>query len=107
VNQAYFPEALSTGEYRGSTLGTSLEDEGFIHCSRLEQRPAVVDRWYKDAPHIVVCEIDRQRVTSPVVDEVGNDGQTYPHIYGPLNMDAVIQTRKIVRSADGFHLDDL
>ena len=39
---AHWDEALRTGEYRWSTLGRTLEEEGFIHCSTPEQVPGVL-----------------------------------------------------------------
>jgi len=107
ANGDYLREATDTGLYRGSTLDRSLEDEGFIHCSRRDQLQTMVNRWYRDAEHIIVLIIDRERVVSPVIDEPGSDGQTYPHIYGPLNTDAVIGTRRIARTVEGYNLDPL
>ena len=43
---AHWQEALRTGEYRWSTLGRTLEEEGFIHCSTPEQVPGVLARYY-------------------------------------------------------------
>ena len=43
---AHWEEALRTGEYRWSTLGRTLEEEGFIHCSTPEQVPGVLARYY-------------------------------------------------------------
>ena len=43
---AHWDEALRTGEYRWSTLGRTLEEEGFIHCSTPEQVPGVLARYY-------------------------------------------------------------
>ncbi len=68
----------------------SLASEGFIHCSFAEQIDGVLQRYYSDAESVVVLEIDTEKLTSELVNEPSTNGQIYPHIYGPINRDAVI-----------------
>lgn len=84
--------ALGTGSYRISTLGRTLEQEGFIHASREDQWRGVRTRFYADVPEeLVLLEIDPERLTSPVVvEEVPGTDEKFPHIYGPINLDAVV-----------------
>lgn len=84
--------AREAGSYRISTLGRTLEQEGFIHASREDQWRAVRTRFYADVPEsLVLLEIDPARLTSELrVEEVVEAGDTFPHIYGPLNLDAVV-----------------
>jgi len=83
--------AQAAGEYRVSTRGRTLEEEGFIHCSRIEQSVGVAARYFGGAGPLVRLYVDRSRVSSPVVDDaVPAQDDWYPHIYGPLNLDAVI-----------------
>jgi uncharacterized protein (DUF952 family) len=91
-------KAQRTGEYTTSTLGRSLAEEGFIHTSRVDQVKAVHDRYYSGVRRSLVrLEIDTDELTSPWhEDPVGTD--TYPHIYGPLNVTAVIAVRPWHRS---------
>lgn len=101
VNGDYFSEGLGTGLYRGSTRGRSLDEEGFIHCARSHQLADVVDRYYGADAEIVLFEIDTDRLTSPLQDDAAGD-DVYPHIYGPLNMDAVVKIGKQRRGPGGF-----
>ena len=55
---AHWHEALRTGEYRWSTLGRTLEEEGFIHCATPEQVPGVLEPLLR-----LVCR--RPRCCSP------------------------------------------
>ncbi|WP_241005364.1 DUF952 domain-containing protein [Nocardioides sp. zg-1228] len=83
--------ALATGTYTTSTLGRSLEEEGFIHASRRDQVQGVFDRYYRDVrEHLVLLTIDPARLTAADVrvEPVGDD--TYPHVYGPLDRRAVV-----------------
>ena len=72
----------------------SLATEGFIHCSFTEQLDAVIRRYYSDADEIVVLEIDPSLLTSKLVIEPSTGGENYPHVYGPINKEAVVGTEQ-------------
>lgn len=76
---------------QGSTFyeAESLISEGFIHCSYENQLDGVLDRYYRDAPEVVVLALDPAKLTSPLVSEPSTNDEPYPHIYGPINLDAV------------------
>ena len=84
--------AQAAGEYAVSTRGRTLAEEGFIHGSRVDQWEAIRDRFYADVTEpLVLLEIDPGLVTSPVVVEyVAEADQEFPHVYGPINLDAVV-----------------
>lgn len=68
----------------------SLETEGFIHCSFADQLDGVVKRYYSGADEIVVLEIETDRLMSRVVNEPSTGNEIFPHIYGPINRDAIV-----------------
>lgn len=79
------------GEYRRSTRGRTLEDEGYIHCSFAHQVAAVVERFYADLPALVLLRIDPSRLTAPlVVEDLFDVGEPFPHVYGPIPLDAIV-----------------
>jgi uncharacterized protein (DUF952 family) len=85
--------AQRAGTYTTSTYGATLAEEGFIHASRGDQWQGVRERFYGEVTEpLVLLAIDADRLTAPVVHESppGTD-ETFPHIYGPLNPDAVVQ----------------
>jgi uncharacterized protein (DUF952 family) len=92
--------ALAAGEYRMSTRGRTLEDEGFIHCSASAAQGAeVAARFYDDvdAP-LVVLTIDPARVSSEIRFETAPDTrEAFPHIYGPLPTAAVTGVDPLLR----------
>ena len=97
-------EAMKTGEYRGDTLST----EGFIHCSTLEQVIEVANYLFKGVSDLLLLVIDEHKVTSAIAFEDPGNGKQYPHIYGPLNLDAVEKTVDFPPCKDGtFALLDL
>ncbi len=86
--------AQDAGAYTMSTRGRTLAEEGFIHCSRGDQWPTVRDRFYGDVTEpMLLLQIDTDRLDVPVLDEPGEPGsnETFPHIYGPLALDAVVK----------------
>lgn len=85
--------AQASGQYTTSTRGVTLAEEGFIHASRGDQWQGVRERFYADVDEpLVLLVIDTDRLRSPVVEEVPEGAtETFPHIYGPLNVDAVAQ----------------
>ena len=91
---AHWDEAQRTGAYTQSTLGRSLAEEGFIHASTAAQVPLVAAAYYRDAPDLVLLVIDTERVGPELrYEQVPGQPDPYPHIYGPLNLSAVLETR--------------
>jgi uncharacterized protein (DUF952 family) len=85
--------ARETGAYTTSSLGVTLEDEGFIHASRVDQWEGVRTRYYADvAEPLVLLEIDTDLLDVPVVEEPPAPGvtETFPHVYGALDPAAVV-----------------
>ena len=105
--------ALEAGEYRVSTVGRTLEDEGFIHASTASQVRDVANAHYAGVrEQLVLLTIDERRLTVPLQwDAVpGREGQAdgYPHIYGPLDVSAVVMATPLLRDGQGrVELPDL
>jgi uncharacterized protein (DUF952 family) len=79
-------EAAGAGEYRADTL----ETEGFIHCSEAHQVADVANVRFRGREDLVLLWIDPARVRSEIKYENASDGSgKFPHIYGPINTDAV------------------
>lgn len=101
---ADWAQARAAGEYTVSTRGRSLQQEGFLHASYADQVDGVLRRFYADvtAP-MVLLVIDPDRLSVPVVPE-SPPGVTekFPHIYGPLDPAAVVDTIALRRDVDGW-----
>jgi glutathione S-transferase len=101
--------AIGAGEYTGSTLGKSLADEGFIHCSFASQVDFIVNLLYRGHEDVLLLVIDTSRVSSPVrVERLEGSEHAFPHIYGPLPVSAVVGVAPIPLAPDGrLRVDDL
>jgi uncharacterized protein (DUF952 family) len=86
-------ENLARFQKDGVVRLPSLEKEGFMHCSTLEQVLGVANRISPYDEEMLLLQIDESNV-GPEVRYENLEGGTilYPHIYGPLNEDAIIQT---------------
>ncbi len=84
------PEAWERQKASGSYRHASLESEGFIHCSDENQGEPTWRRIFGAAPGLVVLEIDVERLASELRYEEGEPGELFPHVYGPINVDAVV-----------------
>ncbi|MFZ9040319.1 MAG: DUF952 domain-containing protein [Ilumatobacteraceae bacterium] len=86
--------AVADGEYRISTRGRTLDEEGFIHCSFPHQAAGVVDRFYADIDELVVLHVDVRRLDAEVRVEppVAGADDLFPHVYGPIPISAVAAT---------------
>ena len=82
-------QAQDSGTYQWSTRGMRLTEVGFIHCSWQEQVPKTFERFYADAGEIVLLEIDPIRLNSPLRADAIPTGELFPHLYGPLHIEAV------------------
>ena len=90
-------EQKAAGPYRAD----SLASEGFIHCSFAERVAWAANRFYADAVDLLVLHMDAGRLTSPLREEPCETGETFPHIYGPLNREAVVKVEPLTRGVDG------
>jgi uncharacterized protein (DUF952 family) len=101
--------AQEAGDYRISTRGRTLADEGFLHASYAEQVQGVLDRFYADAEGpLLLLVIDPDRLGVPVVAESPGPGvaELFPHIYGPLPVAAVVDVEPLERTATGWRRPD-
>lgn len=91
-------ESRQTGEYRPK----SLETDGFIHFSQRHQVLDVANAFYRGQTDLVILVVEPSRLKAELRYEApvhpsaspsapGPENQ-FPHLYGPLNMDAVIET---------------
>jgi uncharacterized protein (DUF952 family) len=86
--RAEWEQAIAEGEYRSDDLAT----EGFIHCSTPEQLPYVYEKFYKGQTGLVVLRIDPAKLKPSLKWENPHETlKLFPHIYGPLNSDAVVE----------------
>ena len=95
--------AVDAGEdYRGSTLGRSLDDVGFIHCSFADQVQQIADLVYAGRRDVVLLVIDPSTLPFEIrVENLDGGDRPFPHIYGPLPTAVVVEAREVSVDAAG------
>ena len=90
-------------------LSQGFEREGFIHCTAgKEVLLRVANAIYREMPgDFVVLVVDETQVTAPVRYEApvhnsrGPDTILFPHIYGPIDREAIVDVVPVRRRPDG------
>jgi len=89
-------EDWNAAKQKGYYEHPSLKHEGFIHCSHEHQLAGVLERYFAGKTGLVKLVIDTDKLTSKFVfDWSPSLADTFPHIYGTINVDAVIKTEDI------------
>lgn len=86
-----------SGFYRAESLDT----EGFIHCSTRDQVVWVANQFYRGKTSLVLLVIDPDRVHAEIKYETVEGVGDFPHIYGELNADAIVQAIGFPPNSDG------
>ena len=92
---------------RGLYAPPSLDAEGFIHCSTSAQILRTANRFYRGQPGLVILCIDESllaaapRYEPPDSASGEAPADLFPHLYAPLNLDAVVQVIDFPCGADG------
>lgn len=92
TTQAEWEAASRSGLYEAA----SLKEEGFIHCSQAGQIAGVLERYFQGKKDLVKLVIDTDKLTSRWIYEWSpSTADTFPHVYGPINAEAVTAVEKI------------
>lgn len=97
TNKKDWEESIAKGEYSGDTLAT----QGFIHNSTLEQVLEIANSRFVGRTDLVLLQIEESKVKPELKFELAKNGQEYPHIFGPLNCDAVVKVFDFKPESDG------
>jgi uncharacterized protein (DUF952 family) len=92
-------EQAAAGSYRPELLPV----EGFVHCSTRDQVVKVADIRFRSQKGLVLLCIDTDKVTAEIRYENLEGGrELFPHIYGEINTDAVVQVAEFEPGVEGY-----
>jgi uncharacterized protein (DUF952 family) len=81
----------------------SFAADGFIHFSDVQQVVAVADARFAGAHDLVLLCVTVDRLDAPLrYESSGGSGEQFPHLYGALNLGAVVDVVSFVEEDDGF-----
>lgn len=98
--RAEWDAARATGRYLGSSQDVA---DGFIHFSTAMQIVESAAKHRAGQADLVLIEVDSERLGPALRWERSRHGQLFPHLYGPLPLDAVRRVAELPLGADGRH----
>ena len=93
----------------GEIAPASLQSEGFVHCSYPDQVLTPANERYPGTQNLVLIVLAPDRIPHPlVVEDSYGSGTAYPHVYGPIPIDAIDREVDFPCNPDGgFDLPNL
>jgi uncharacterized protein (DUF952 family) len=97
MSQRDFDTATASGVWNPGSLAT----DGFLHASPADQLTRVANKHFSGLDEIRILSARAENVHAEILWEPASDRKLYPHIYGPLNMDAVERATTVKKGPDG------
>jgi uncharacterized protein (DUF952 family) len=98
---AEWREASRAGVYRGSAVD---QRDGFIHFSTAEQAVETAQKHFAGQPDLVLVSIDATTLGESLRYEPSRGGALFPHLYGELDLAAVLRVAPLPLDASGRHV---
>ena len=99
--RALWQQAEAAGSFTGAPVDLA---DGFIHFSTAKQVRETASRHFGGQSDLLLIGIDPDRLGDSLKWEPSRGGQLFPHLYGPLPMDAVLFVEALPVDAAGFHV---
>ena len=99
--EAAYEAAKNEGCFLGT--GDDLRD-GFIHLSASHQVAGTVAKHYTGQPDLLLLTIDPARLGPALKWEPSRGGELFPHLYGPLPLDAIRAAERLELGDDNRHI---
>lgn len=94
-------DAERAGLYRGAPVDVR---DGFIHFSTAAQVAETAARHFAGAAGLMLVAVDAGALGAALKWEPSRDGDLFPHLYGPLPLEAVRWARRLPLGGDGRHV---
>ncbi|WP_436864613.1 DUF952 domain-containing protein [Bacillus fungorum] len=91
----------------GEINAVSLKEEGFIHCSSLEQALNVAEKYFIHEEDVLLLTIDPSLVKAEIKYELASNGQEYPHVYGVINIESIVNVTPFIKEDGEFILQEV
>lgn len=93
-------EAEADHVFRGAPVDLA---DGFIHFSNSEQVEETAAKHFASVHDLVLVAVEADRLGPALKYEVSRGGARFPHLYGPLPMEAVRWVIALPLGPDGKH----
>jgi len=96
------PSEWAAAGQRGSYSPAAYAADGFVHFSFADQVARVANARYRDAPELVVVEVESDDVPAPLrIEDTYGAGERFPHVYGAVPTSAAVAVHPLERDAFG------
>ena len=79
----------------------TFEQEKFIHLSTKKQVNSTLKNYYKGVKNLILLHINVEKLGSKLKYEAASNGDIFPHIYGPIEREAIISFETLLPDIDG------
>ncbi|MFW2381271.1 MAG: DUF952 domain-containing protein [Acidimicrobiales bacterium] len=95
-------DELAAARACGEISPPSLDSEGFVHCSYPEQVLIPANERFRGRENLVLLSLDTELIRHPlVVEDSYGSGTSFPHVYGPIPVEAIEQVIDFPTQSDG------
>jgi uncharacterized protein (DUF952 family) len=101
VPRALWREAETAGRFAGAPVDLA---DGFIHLSTAGQAAETAAKHFAGQTDLLLVAVDEAKLGPALKYEPSRGGALFPHLYGPLGLDAVVRVRPLPLGADGAHV---
>ena len=98
--EALWREAEKNGRFTGAPIDIA---DGFIHFSTATQARETAAKHFAGQTDLVLVAVDGAQLGDPLKYEVSRGGALFPHLYGVLDISAVLWVKPLPLGADGAH----
>lgn len=99
--QTLWREAEQRGCFSGAPVDIA---DGFIHFSTATQVRETARKHFSGQTALLLVAVDSEKLGDALKYEVSRGGALFPHLYGPLDIDAVISVQPLPLGDDGEHI---
>jgi uncharacterized protein (DUF952 family) len=97
--------ALDAAKSEGRFLGTGDDlRDGFIHLSAAHQVAGTLAKYYAGEEDLLLLALDPERLGDELKWEPSRGGDLFPHLYGPLPLDAIVSAHRLELDDDNHHI---
>ena len=99
--EALWREAEKAGRFEGAPVDLA---DGFIHFSTADQVEETAAKHFAGQTGLLLIAIDGQRLGDALKYEPSRGGALFPHLYGPLDLTAVMWVKQLLVGSNGNHV---
>ncbi|CDX17501.1 DUF952 domain-containing protein [Mesorhizobium sp. WSM4935] len=102
--EALWREAEKNGRFTGAPIDIA---DGFIHFSTAGQVRETAAKHFAGQTDLLLIAIDGAKLGDALKYEVSRGGALFPHLYAPLELDAVLWVKPLPLGASGHDFPSL